>query len=189
MKRIGIVDTSFARADMGSTAERTLRDLGDGFRVVRRTVPGIKDLPVACKILIERDGCDIVIALGMPGAKPIDKTCAHEATQGLIMTQLMTNTHIVEVFVHEDEADSAGELHDLLLQRTRDHCVNTYDLLFRPEALVARAGTGTRQGFASVGSVESPVAQRGLGPGPAHGARAATSTTTSTKSGGTGAKH
>lgn len=197
MKRIGIVDTTFARADMGGEAVRTLNAIGDGFRITRKTVPGIKDLPVACKILIEREGCDIVMALGMPGAKPIDKTCAHEATTGLIQTQLMTNTHIVEVFVHEDEADSARELHELLLQRTRDHAQNAYDLLFHPDRLTARAGTGTRQGFASVGSVDAPTAKRGLGPGPAHGARGMGTTTTARQGsaghgrvgGGAGVKH
>lgn len=185
MKRIGIVDTTFARADMGGTAMTTLKDIGTGFRLVRRTVPGIKDLPVACKKLIEEEGCDIVMALGMPGAKPIDKTCAHEATQGLQMVQLMTNTHIIEVFVHEDEADDARGLHELLLQRTRDHCQNVYDLLFQPEALTARAGSGTRQGYMSVGSADAPTPRRGIGPGPARGARGAASA----GGGGTGVKH
>jgi riboflavin synthase len=184
MKRIGIVDTTFARTDMGGEAIRTLRTLGTGYRIERRTVPGIKDLPVACKILIEELGCDIVMALGMPGAKPIDKTCAHEATQGLQMVQLMTNTHIIEVFVHEDEAEDARELQELLLQRTRDHCVNVYDLLFRPDALTARAGTGTRQGYMSVGSAEAPTTRRGLGPGPLHGAAGRRPS-----SGSTGVKH
>ena len=165
MTLIGVVDTTFARADMGGEAVRTLKSLGTGFRVVRRTVPGIKDLPVACKKLIEEEGCALVMALGMPGAKALDKTCAHEATQGLIQVQLMTNTHILEVFVHEDEAEEPRGLHDLLLQRTRDHAQNAYDLLFRPEVLTARAGTGVRQGYTSVGSADAPTARRGLGPG------------------------
>ena len=177
MKRIGIVDTTFARADMGQAAIDTLRGLGTGFRIVRRTVPGIKDLPVACKILIERDGCDIVMALGMPGAKPIDKTCAHEATQGLQLVQLMTNTHIIEVFVHEDEADDPRGLDELLIGRTRDHCQNVHDLLFDPEALTARAGTGIRQGYRSVGSATAPATRRG----PASG--------TTQRAAGTGVRH
>jgi riboflavin synthase len=37
-------------------------------------VPGIKELPIAAKKLIE----DIVIALGIPRATEIDKICAHE---------------------------------------------------------------------------------------------------------------
>ncbi|MDD3233471.1 MAG: riboflavin synthase, partial [Candidatus Methanomethylophilus sp.] len=67
--------------------------------------------------------------------------------------QLMTNTHIIEVFVHEDEAKSDKELAWLADQRVREHAVNVYDLLFRPERLTARAGTGLRQGFKDKGPV------------------------------------
>ncbi len=49
------------------------------------------------------------MALGMPGGKEKDRLCAHEASQGLIQCQLMTNTHIIEVFVHEDEAEDGNE--------------------------------------------------------------------------------
>ena len=41
-------------------------------KIKRVTVPGVKDLPVAAKKLIEEDGWDIVMALGMPGAKEQD---------------------------------------------------------------------------------------------------------------------
>ena len=75
------------------------------FTTIRRTVPGFKDLAVAAKQLIEEDGCRIVVALGMPGKEPVDKVCAHEASTGIMTAQLMTNTPILEVFVHEDEAD------------------------------------------------------------------------------------
>jgi len=68
-----------------------------------------KDLPVACKILIEKKKCDIVMHLH-PGSQPIDKMCAHEASQGIIQAQLMTNMHIIEVFVHEDEGKDEEEL-------------------------------------------------------------------------------
>ncbi len=50
------------------------------------------------------------MALGMPGGKEKDKLCAHEASQGLQLAMLMTNTHIIEVFVHEDEAENDTEL-------------------------------------------------------------------------------
>jgi riboflavin synthase len=90
----------------------------------------------------------------MPGAQPIDKTCAHEASMGLIQVQLMTNRHIIEVFVHEDEAGSAKELARLAERRAREHAVNAYDLLFRPERLAANAGKGLRQGFEDVGPVD-----------------------------------
>ncbi|MCD6370987.1 MAG: riboflavin synthase [Thermoplasmata archaeon] len=151
MRKIGIVDTTFARYDMGSAVEDELRKLGTGFKIIRRTVPGIKDLPVAAKKLIEEENCNIVIALGMPGPKPIDKQCAHEASLGLIMVQLMTNTHIIEVFVHEDEAKDEKELAWLADRRAREHAQNAYWLLFKPENLRKLAGTGQRQGFEDVG--------------------------------------
>ncbi|MEW5936348.1 MAG: riboflavin synthase [Candidatus Thermoplasmatota archaeon] len=154
MKLIGIADTTFARVDMASHAIDELKRTGTGFKVVRCTVPGVKDLPVACKKLVEEEGCDIVIALGMPGAQPIDKTCAHEASTGLIQVQLMTNRHIIEVFVHEDEAKDDRELAWLAERRAREHAVNAYDLLFRPERLERMAGTGQRQGFEDAGRVQ-----------------------------------
>ena len=94
------------------------------------------------------------MALGMPGSHDIDKVCAHEASTGLIQVQLMTNIHIIEVFVHADEADSEKQLAWLMEQRTRDHATSVYDLLFYPERLVKRAGTGVRQGYSNEGSIE-----------------------------------
>src|SRR5215472_10518930 len=88
MERIGVVDTMFARVDMGAIAERKLSTLaghGDRFQVLRRTVPGMKDLAVAAKRLIEADACSIVIACGMPGPADIDQICAHEASQGIML--------------------------------------------------------------------------------------------------------
>lgn len=153
MKRIGVLDTTFARVDMGGFAADELKRTGTGFKIVRRTVPGVKDLPVAAKKLLEEDGCDIVIALGMPGPEQIDKTCAHEASTGLIQVQLMTNRHVIEVFVHEDEAEDAKELAWLAERRAREHAVNAYDLVFRPERLTKSAGKGLRQGFEDVGPI------------------------------------
>ncbi|MBR2348674.1 MAG: riboflavin synthase [Candidatus Methanomethylophilaceae archaeon] len=156
MKIIGIADTTFARYDMGRSAIDQLQKTGTGFRIVRYTVPGVKDLPVASKKLIEEQNCDIVMALGMPGPMQKDKMCAHEASTGLIRAQLMTNKHIIEVFVHEDEAKDDAELAFLADSRAREHAINVYDLLFRPDSLTKRAGTGLRQGFADAG----PVMQR-----------------------------
>ena len=153
MKIIGIADTTFARYDMGHSAIDELQHAGTGFRIVRYTVPRVKDLPVACKKLIEEQNCDIVMALGMPGPMQKDKMCAHEASTGLIRAQLMTNKHIIEVFVHEDEAKDDAELAFLADSRAREHALNVYDLLFRPESLTKRAGTGLRQGFADKGPV------------------------------------
>jgi len=153
MRLIGVVDTTFARFDMGGAAVAQLRAAGTGFRVVRRTVPGIKDLPVAAKKLIVEEKCDIVVALGMPGAQEMDKVCAHESSTGLIRAQLDTNTHIIEVFVHEDEAKDARELATLADRRSREHALNAYWMLFRPQELEKRAGTGQRQGFEDVGRI------------------------------------
>jgi len=151
MTRIGVVDTTFARCDMGASAISELKTLGTGLKIVHRTVPGIKDLPVACKKLIEEEGCELVIALGMPGAKATDKTCAHEASTGLIAAQLMTNHHIIEVFVHEDEASDPKTLAWLADRRAREHARNAYNLLFKPEILIKNAGKGLRQGYEDAG--------------------------------------
>lgn len=148
--RVGIADTTFSRVNMGAIAVDELRKHAS-VAIERVTVPGIKDLPVACKKLIEERRCDIVMALGMPGGKDKDKICAHEASTGLIQCQLMTNTHIIEVFVHEDEAKDDRELAWLMEQRTREHAVNAVKLVLHPRELERLAGTGQRQGFEDAG--------------------------------------
>ena len=150
MAKIGIADTTFARFDMGKAAIDELRK-NCSAQIVRYTVPGIKDLPVACKKLFDEQHCDIVMALGMPGSKPVDKTCAHEASMGIIICQLMVNKHIIEVFVHEDEAKDERELAALMDRRTREHALNVVKLLFKPRMLEKEAGTGQRQGYEDVG--------------------------------------
>ncbi|WP_309492082.1 riboflavin synthase [Candidatus Hecatella orcuttiae] len=148
--KIGIVDTSFARVDMAKFAIEELKQRVSNVDIIRFTVPGIKDLPVAVKRLLEK-GCDIAMAFGMPGPKPIDKQCAHEASLGLIWVQLMTNKHVVEVFVYEDEAERVKELLEICEERARKHAQNVIKLLFKPEALLKEAGMGKRQGFPDVG--------------------------------------
>ena len=69
--KIGIADTTFARVNMGAVAADELKKLAS-VAIERVTVPGIKDLPVACKKLIEERKCSIVMALGMPGGKEKD---------------------------------------------------------------------------------------------------------------------
>jgi len=151
MARIGLADTTFARYDMAKAATDELKKQAAGVGIVRVTVPGVKDLPVAAKKLIEEQKCDLVMAFGMPGKEPIDKTCAHEASMGLIYAQLLTNTHIVEVFVHEDEAQTPKELVKIAENRAREHARNAIRLLFAPEELLKRAGTGRRQGKEDAG--------------------------------------
>jgi len=148
--RVGVADTTFARVNMGGIAADELRRHAS-VAIERYTVPGVKDLPVACKKLIEEKKCDIVMALGMPGGKEKDRLCAHEASQGLILTQLLTNHHIIEVFVHEDEAKDDAELAWLAENRTREHAENAVKLILRPQELVKEAGTGQRQGFEDAG--------------------------------------
>jgi len=148
--KVGVADTTFSRVNMGAIAVDELKKHAS-VAIERVTVPGIKDLPVACKKLIEERRCEIVMALGMPGGKDKDKMCAHEASTGLIQCQLMTNTHIIEVFVHEDEAKDDRELAWLMEQRTREHAANVVKLMLHPKDLEREAGTGQRQGFADVG--------------------------------------
>ena len=119
MKKIGICDTTFARYNMGNYAQKCIRASEYDVKIVRKTVPGVKDLPVCAKNLLDLEECDIVLALGMPGDKEIDKICAHEASTGLISAQLMTGRHIIEVFVHLDEANNDRELIDV----TKNHFV------------------------------------------------------------------
>jgi len=151
MKLIGIADTTFSRVDMGGIAISELKGMGTGFKIARYTVPGIKDLPVACKKLFDEQGCDIVMALGMPGGKAIDRQCAHEASTGLISCQLITGKHIIEVFVHADEAKDDKDLAWLAERRAREHARNAFLLLFRPEELARNAGKGLRQGYEDAG--------------------------------------
>ena len=154
MKRIGIADTTFARVDMARAAISAIKKESSA-EIVRYTVPGIKDLPVAAKKLLEEERCDIVIALGMPGAADKDKMCAHEASTGLIAAQLLTNRHIIEVFVHEDEAPDEPTLAQLARRRAEEHALNAVRLLYHPEMLARLAGTGQRQGYEDAGPIES----------------------------------
>ena len=155
--RIGVVDTMFARYDMGQAACDELAicpGYGKTFTVIAKTVPGFKDLAVAAMNLIEEDGCAIVVALGMPGSAPIDKQCAHEAAQGIMQAQLLTGTPILEVFVHEDEASDPKVLASVFENRSRKHARNAYWMLFEPEQLRRRAGQGIRQGFDDAGPLQ-----------------------------------
>lgn len=151
MKRIGIADTMFARYDMGPLAVRTLRDSGENVKVERYTVPGVKDLPVACKILFDDYNCDIVMALGMPGQMPIDKQCTHEASLGLMRVQLEQKKHIIEVFVHLDEAENDKKLTEIVKNRTKKHAINALALLKGKTELTKYAGQGKRQGREDAG--------------------------------------
>ncbi len=155
MKRIGVADTTFARVDMGGFAVDELKATGTGFKVERCTVPGVKDLPVAAQEahrgarVRDRDGArDARRAGHRQDLRP------RGVARALIQVQLMTNRHIIEVFVHEDEAASAKEL-AWLAERRREGARGER---VRPavQARAARgrnAGKGLRQGFEDVGPI------------------------------------
>ena len=150
--KIGIADTTFARVDMAAIAISTIKKNSDA-EIIRYTVPGIKDLPVACKKLFEEDKCDIIVALGMAGPMPIDKQCSHEASLGLQQVQLMANKHILEVFVHMDEAKNDKDLYKLTKNRVKKHALNALEMLKGKTALQKFAGKGKRQGREDTGPI------------------------------------
>ena len=174
MDHIGVVDTMFARYDMGAEAVDELKQcpgFGERFDVIRRTVPGFKDLGVACKKLIEQDGCAIVVALGMPGKAAIDQVCAHEASQGIMLAQLLTTTHVLEVFVHENEEQDPARLAAVCVDRARKHRATRDWMLYEPEQLTParRAGcaSGLRRRRAHRGAAVLISPSRGRSPRPA----------------------
>ena len=150
--RIGIADTTFSRVDMASAAIDVLKK-NPSIHIERYTVPGMKDLPVACKILAEKYNCDIIIACGWVGSKDIDETCAHEANIGLIQAELMATTHILKVFFHEKETKDTTKQKEIACSRARKHAVNALALLKGKEALTPSAGKGKRQGYNDVGGL------------------------------------
>ena len=154
--RVGVADTTFARVDMAAVAVETLRkahDSDDGLEIERSTVPGMKDLPVAAKKLIEEQQCEIVLAFGWVGKEEIDEQCANEASTGLITAELMTNTHILKVFVHEREAGDEEKLQAIARDRAAKHALNALALLKGKEELTALAGKGRRQGGEDAGAL------------------------------------
>ena len=143
--KYGVVDTTFSTVDMGGIAVATLRGIGVApNRILRKTVPGFKDLAVAALNLLQKDGCSIAIACGMPGPEPIDKQCGHEASLAIGQAQLMVSAHILECFVHMDEARSDAELIRICQNRVAEHALNMVWLVERPEELSRRVGTGQR---------------------------------------------
>ena len=87
----------------------------------------------------------------MPGPMEKDKMCAHEASTGLIRAQLMTNKHILEVFVHEDEEDNEKDLKILAETRAREHAQNLIKMMFKPKQFSKEAGKGKREGKPDAG--------------------------------------
>lgn len=153
MAKIGIADTTFARVNMAEFAVRVIKKNSE-HEIERYTVPGFKDLPVACLRLFEEYNCGIVMAFGMSGAAAIDRQCAHEASTGLQNTALKAKKHIIEVFVHMDEANNDKELYQIAKNRAEKHALNALELLKSKTALTKYAGTGRRQGKEDEGPVK-----------------------------------
>lgn len=149
--KLGVVDTTFARVDLFSFVKEKINSTYTDVEIIRKTVPGIKDLPLACKLLLEKENCNICIALGMPGSEKIDKQCAHEASLGLINCQLLTNKPIIEVFIHEDEAENPKELYSICKNRSEKHTLNAVRLIKEPEWFEKNSGKGLRQGKKDAG--------------------------------------
>ncbi len=145
---IGIVDTTFARVDMARFAVEELKSLRPATRILRLTVPGIKNTPYGAKRLIDA-GCEGVLVLGWIGPTTVDKISYAVASMGLVMLQLETGVPIVDVTVHEDEAHHQRELVNVAEDRTRKHARNL--LLLLTGDLSGQAGMGLRQGRRDVG--------------------------------------
>ncbi len=101
------------------------------------------DMARAAMSTIKREASVQIVRYTVPGA-----------SSGLIMAQLMTNKHILEVFVHEDEAQDERTLAWLAERRTAEHAINALHLLFNPGMLTRLAGTGQRQGYEDAGPLE-----------------------------------
>lgn len=150
--KIGIADTTFSRVNMGKIAIDELRKISS-IPYERYTVPGIKDLPIAAKKLLEEKGCDLVITLGWVGGTQKDVLSYIVLSMGLVMVQLMTNKHVIDVTIHEDEAEDEKTLMMVAENRVREHVRNAVDLLVNPKRLQKLAGTGQRQGYPDVGPI------------------------------------
>lgn len=158
--KLGIVDTMFSRADMGEMAIDELKKNYPDADFVRRTVPGIKDIPVECKRLFSTENCDVCLALGMVGGAPVDQVCAHEAGSALQDVKLEKGKHIIEAFIHENEAWSGKELFEVIDNRVRKHLHNAVLIIENPEELQKNAGKGVRQGKED----EGPLSKKPLPP-------------------------
>ncbi len=147
---VAVVDTTFSRVDMASEALKVLKRKIPGLKVKRYTVPGIKDIAVAVKKLFD-EGCDAAITFGWVGPTQTDKYSYLAMSIALQMVQINYGRHVIDVTVHEDEAEGE-KLREIALNRAREHAENLAILLTRgPQGLTPLAGTGQRQGWPDVG--------------------------------------
>ena len=152
--KYGVADTTFSRVDMGSIAIKVIKKEDPDAEIVRYTVPGIKDLPVAARRLID-SGCDGVITLGWVGKTMLDKYSYLAASIGLIMVQVLTSKHVIDVTVHEDEAEDEEKLKEIAIDRVSKHARNLVLLVKEGKnALTPFAGKGLRQGYKDAGPID-----------------------------------
>src|SRR5438093_150804 len=111
LKRIGIVDTAFARYDMASATIDELRKQGGGLTVERYTVPRIKELAAAARILFDR-GCGLGLALRMLGRQPLDQDCDVAAAPGLHAVRRLLERADVDAAVAIGAVIKGETLHD-----------------------------------------------------------------------------
>jgi riboflavin synthase len=152
--KYGVADTTFSRVDMGAIAIKVIKREDPDAEIIRYTVPGIKDLPVAARRLID-SGCDGVITLGWVGKTMLDKYSYLAASIGLIIVQVLTSRHVIDVTVHEDEADDEEKLKEIAIDRASKHARNLVLLVKEGKnALTPYAGKGLRQGYKDAGSID-----------------------------------
>ncbi|EWG07709.1 MAG: riboflavin synthase [Candidatus Aramenus sulfurataquae] len=154
MRKYGVADTTFSRVDMGSVAINTIKKEDPEAEIARYTVPGIKDLPVAAKRLIE-EGCDGVITLGWVGKTMLDKYSYLATSIGLITVQILTSKHVIDVTVHEDESEDLEKLKEIAIDRATKHARNLVKLVRDGKnSLTPLAGKGLRQGYKDAGPID-----------------------------------
>ena len=150
-----MVDTTFARVDMCKFVIEEIMRLVPKAKIVRKTVPGIKDIPLAALQLLEDENCDGVITLGWVGPSLVDKLSYVVSSMALQLVMLRTKKRIIDVTVHEDEANDPNELYNIAIDRARKHALNLVKLIkYGREALIKYAGKGLRQGYPDVGPLK-----------------------------------
>ena len=152
--KIGIIDTTFARVDMGSVAVEEIKKLEPTAEIIRWTVPGIKDIPGAAKRMIDAHGCDGLIVLGWVGREFVDKLSYVAYSVGIMLVGIFTGKPIIDVTVHEDESDDPKKLREIAIDRARKHARNLVYILRDPKYLTKWAGKGLRQGYPDVGPIK-----------------------------------
>lgn len=151
MACIGVVDTTFARVDMGAVAVEEIRNLMPDVSVRRVTVPGIKNT-VWAALQLAKDGCDAVVVLGWVGPTPVDKYSYLATSIGLMNVQIATGVLVIDVTVHEEEGGGDDKkLKEIAIDRVKKHMWNLYQML-RGD-LQRYAGKGLRQGYPHAGEI------------------------------------